>query len=71
MNLSWEKAIAQVPGDIMLYFHRNDVASEFNPEDHRRVGASNPTLAKRIIIDLTTGNCKPKSVYAEGKISQS
>ena len=31
MNLSWEKSIAQVPGDIMLYFRRDDVAAGFNP----------------------------------------
>ena len=29
MNLSWEKAIAQVPGDIMLYFRRDDGQSDW------------------------------------------
>jgi len=40
MNLSWKEAIAQVPGDIMLYFRQSDVAAEFNPatwQDMRKV----------------------------------
>ena len=40
MTLSWEKAIAQVPGDIMLYFRRSDVAEGGNPaiwHDMRKV----------------------------------
>jgi len=31
MNLSWEKAIEEVPGNVMLYFRRSDVGAEFNP----------------------------------------
>jgi len=35
MTLSWEKAIAQVPGDLMLYFRRGDGQSDW--QDMREV----------------------------------
>ncbi len=35
MNLSWEKSIVQVPGDIMLYFRRDDGQSDW--QDMREV----------------------------------
>jgi hypothetical protein len=39
MTLSWEKSIAQIPGDIMLYFHRCDSQSDW--QDMREVRSVN------------------------------
>jgi len=41
MNLSWEKAIAQVPGDIMLYFRRDDGQADW--QEMRKVQSVNLT----------------------------
>jgi len=53
MTLSWEKSIAQVPGDVMLYFRRADGKSEWQDmREVRSIHLASSSLVTKIPFEV-------------------